>query len=88
MPEISRFYGIIIRMYAIDIKQHRLPHIHTSYNQYKAVFDLQGNKLEGNMPVKQRKIIEAWIAIHNEELNKLWSLLVEGKEGFTINPLK
>lgn len=88
MPEISRFYGIIIRMYAIDIKQHKLPHIHTSYNEYKAVFDLKGNLLEGNIPTKQRKIIEAWIEIHNGELNNLWNLLVNGKEGFSIDPLK
>ena len=40
------------------------------------------------MPNKQRKIIKAWIDIHYQELNKLWNLLVEGKEGFMIDPLK
>ena len=88
MPEITRFYGIIIRMYAIDIKEHKLPHIHASYNEYRSVFDLEGNEIEGSMPSKQRKIIEAWMEIHKEELIKLWGLLVEGKEGFSISPLK
>jgi len=65
-----------------------LPHLHAIYNENKAVFDLNGNLLEGNMPNKQRKIIEAWMEIHNDELVKLWNLLIEGKEGYTINPLK
>ena len=87
MPEITRFYGII-RMYAIDINKHRCPHLHAYYNEYKAVFDFEGTIIEVSMPNKQSKIIQAWMEIHKEELIKLWNLLVDGKEGFKIRPLK
>ena len=40
MPEICRFFGIIIRMFFDD---HGPPHIHAEYQGYKAVLDLKGN---------------------------------------------
>lgn len=88
MPIISNFYGIIIRMYFKDNEKHKLPHLHANYNEYTGIFDLNGNLIDGKMPNSQRKIIEAWIEIRKKELNDLWDLLVEGKEGFKIDPLK
>lgn len=88
MPIISSFYGIIIRMYFRDNQQHKFPHIHTKYNEENAVFDLEGNLIEGSMPIKQKKIIIAWIEIHKKELKKLWSIVVEGSGYFTIEPLR
>ena len=82
MPIISKFYGITIRMYFRDNKQHNLPHMHVNYNEYRAIFDLNGNIIEGQIPKSQQKIIQAWIEIHNKELNDLWNLLLQGKEGF------
>ena len=40
MPIISKFYGITIRMYYRDNKQHNLPHMHVNYSEYRAIFDL------------------------------------------------
>lgn len=37
MPELSRFFGIIIRMMFSDIGQHKMPHIHVVYGEYEAV---------------------------------------------------
>lgn len=88
MPIISDFYGIIIRMYFKDNEKHKLPHLHANYNEYTAIFDLNGNIIDGKIPNSQKKIVQAWIEIHNEELNNLWDLLVEGKKGFKITPLK
>lgn len=88
MPIISSFYGIIIRMYFIDTQKHNFPHIHAKYNEENAVFDLEGNLIEGRMSIKQKKIIVAWIEIHKEELIILWSIVVEGKGYFTIEPLR
>ena len=88
MPIISDFYGIIIRMYFKDNEKHKLPHLHANYNEYTAIFDLNGNIIDGKIPNSQKKIVQAWIEIHNEELNNLWDLLVEGKKGFKIIPLK
>ena len=51
MPTISMFYGIIIRMYALDNKQHDLPHIHVEYAEAEAVFQIpDGELLEGMLP--------------------------------------
>ena len=88
MPIISDFYGIIIRMYFKDNEKHKLPHLHANYNEYTAIFYLNGNIIDGKIPNSQKKIVQAWIEIHNSELNNLWDLLVEGKKGFKITPLK
>lgn len=88
MPIISNFYGIVIRMYFKDNDKHKLPHLHANYNEYTAIFDFNGNIIDGEIPNSQKKIVQAWIEIHNKELNNLWDLLVEGKNGFKINPLK
>lgn len=88
MPIVSQFYGVIIRMYYDDMKHHNMPHLHIQYNDYKAIYDLNGKCIKGNIPNKQSKLVEAWIAIHTEELNTLWKLMQEDNEFFTIEPLK
>lgn len=88
MPVISQFFGIVIRMFFKEFGEHHLPHIHISYNEFQAVYDLEGNKLEGDFPKKQSKLVEAWIIIHSEELKSLWKLMQEGEDYFKIEPLK
>lgn len=87
MPIISQFYGIIVSMYFIDNEQHNLPHIHVRYNEYKAVYDFETNLLNGKLPTKQTKLIEAWIIIHKEELITLWNVMQEDGKIFKIKPL-
>ena len=54
MPTISMFYGILIRMYVLDTKQHPLPHIHVEYAEAEAIFQIpDGELLEGELPGKQ-----------------------------------
>lgn len=88
MPTISQFYGIVISMFFNDNEQHHLPHIHVEYSGNNATYDLEGNLIVGNIPNKQRKLVEAWIEIHKEELNSLWHIVQEGREAFKIEPLK
>ena len=88
MPVISQFYGIVIRMFFDENGKHNLPHIHISYNEFRSIYDLNGNKLEGKLPTKQTKLVQAWIIIHQEELKSLWSLMQEGEDYFKIEPLK
>lgn len=88
MPVISQFYGIVVQMFFREEGQHHLPHIHIMYNEYNSVYDFDGNKLEGEIPKKQAKLVEAWILLHNEELNSLWNLMKKGEEYFKIEPLK
>ncbi len=88
MPIISYFYGITIKMYFNDERQHKLPHVHAEYGDYQAVFDLKGNLLNGKLPFKKNKIVEAWIIIHEEDLNNLWKVIQEDNDYFKIEPLK
>jgi len=89
MAIISMFYGIIISMYYFDNKQHKIPHIHVKYQGEEAVFSIPDGKiLEGNMKTNKKKLVEAWILIHEEELMANWELAINGEEIFKIEPLK
>lgn len=85
MPTISMFYGILIRMYYDD---HNPPHFHAFYNNYKAIFNFEGEILDGDMPKKQIKLIAAWSVIHKEELLANWELAKNSEMLFNITPLK
>ena len=54
MPVISMFYGLIVAMYYLDTKQHKLPHIHVKYSGMEAVYEIpDGNLLEGSLPANK-----------------------------------
>ena len=89
MPTISMFYGILILMYFRDNRRHHHPHIHVRYQgEEAAVFLEDGSILEGSLPRKQLKMVQAWIEIHKEELLVDWELAVNGEEPFRIAPLQ
>ena len=89
MPILSMFYGIIIRMYYADNKQHHVPHIHAEYGDDKAVFSIaDGKLLAGKFPKSQTRLVVACIEIRREELKANWNLAVNGEEVFKIDPLK
>jgi hypothetical protein len=89
MPVISMFYGLIVMMYYFDNKKHHLPHIHVKYQENEAVFSIDnGEIIEGNMPNNKRKLVEAWIEIHQESLKANWQLAINGEKIFPIDPLK
>ncbi len=68
MPTICLFEGIVIRMYPESHTKHKEPHLHAEYQGEAAIFDLEGNKLEGSIPSKKEKLVVAWIALHQEDL--------------------
>jgi len=89
MPTISMFYGIIVRMLFMDVQQHHLPHLHVEYQGKKAVIAIpEGILLEGSLPPKKLRLVQAWIDIHEEELMANWSLAVKGEPVFPITPLR
>lgn len=89
MPVISMFYGLIVSMYYLDTKQHKLPHIHVKYGEIEAVYKIpEGTVLEGALPSNKDKLVQAWIEIHKENLMADWQLAVSGNKVFTIDPLK
>lgn len=88
MPALSMFYGIIVRMQSEKGGKHHKPHIHAIYGDYELVITLDGEVLEGEMPSKQLKMLEGWMAIHEDELVANWKMLSEGEGFFKIEPLK
>ena len=88
MPTISMFFGIIIRMYYAP-KEHNPPHIHAYYQDYKTTIRVQNCEIiEGQIPSRQLRLIQAWIEIHREELLADWELCQNGEKPFQIEPLK
>ena len=89
MPAISMFYGIIVYMYYMDNKQHKLPHIHVKYQEDEVVVELpNGEVLEGNIPNTKMKLLQAWIELHKDELLADWELAVSGQQPYKIDPLR
>lgn len=78
------FYGIIIRMYYDD---HNPPHFHAFYGDYKAIFNFEGELVEGNLPKTKIKLITAWTLIHKDELLANWELAKNSEKLYDINPL-
>lgn len=88
MPTLSMFFGIIIRMYFAP-KEHNPPHIHVYYQNYKSTVDIRNSEIiDGYLPVKQLRLVIAWIEIHKEELLADWDLCMKGELPFSIDPLK
>lgn len=88
MPVVSQFYGIVITMYFDENTKHKLPHLHAEYAEFDAVFDLNGTLMDGNFPIKQKKMIEVWISLHKDELQSLWKTMQVHKDFFKIDPLR
>jgi hypothetical protein len=86
VPEISRFFGIIIRMF---FNEHSPPHVHVEFQDGKAVFDLAGNITHGDLKSRTAvRLVREWIDLHVEELREDWELARAGKEINEIDPLE
>lgn len=85
MPEISRFLGIIIRMY---YDEHSPPHLHAEYAGAKVLLDFQGNILHGDLGSRAvLRLVREWIDMHAAELMENWELARSGKDLKKIAPL-
>ena len=86
MPEISRFLGIIIKMFSDD---HNPPHFHVEFAEFRATFSIEtGQMIQGNLPQSKAPLVTAWAIIHKEELIKNWEKLSEGLKPKKIKPLR
>ena len=84
MPVLSRFYGIIIRMY-FQQAEHNPPHIHALYDDDMAEIVIQtGEVLEGYLPPKALAMVREWIKINRDDLLHMW----ETQEFKALSPLK
>lgn len=88
MPELSRFYGIIIRMYMEAGEPHHLPHFHAYYQEHVAVFGLDPvDLIAGSLPRRQHRLVVAWAELHQAELIDDWQRLQSGQRPVPIEPL-
>ena len=87
MPELSRFFNIVIKMLYADNRQHNKPHVHVLFAEHEASVGIDGELLAGALPVKQMRILSAWLAIHEEELYAAWNKAVRNEPPGKIAPL-
>lgn len=84
MPVLSRFYGIIIRMYFLQ-KEHNPPHIHAIYGDDVAAITISdGRVIEGALPNKALEMVKEWVSLNKEELLTMW----ETQEFRQLSPLE
>jgi hypothetical protein len=85
MPVISRFFGIMIRMF---YDEHNPPHFHAEYQGKKACFDFQGNIIKGDLQSRTAiRLVRDWIDLHVPELDENWKLARSGEAIHTVDPL-
>jgi len=86
MPEISRFFGIIIAMFW---DEHNPPHFHARYGQSKAAIDIDSLKvLEGKLPPRVLGLVVEWASQHKKELMINWENARDDKPLKKIEPLQ
>lgn len=85
MPELCRFYGIVIRMYFDD---HLPPHFHAIYGENEALVSIETLALvAGRLPPRAMGLVAEWAAQHQEELKAAWSRAKNLEPPGKIDPL-
>lgn len=85
MPEISRFFGIIIRM--LD-NEHDPPHFHAQYGDYEVSIELRSGDVTGRFPKRALRMVLEWQELHQEELLENWERVRNGLPPFDVAPLQ
>jgi hypothetical protein len=89
VPELSRFFGIIVRMFTEVGAPHHHPHFHAVYQDEEAVFSIDRvERIGGELPRTQQRLVEAWAEIHRQELLQAWAVLQSGQAPVKIEPLR
>ncbi len=85
MPELCRFYGIIIRLYFDD---HAPPHFHASYGGDEAVVAIDTLAvIHGNLPSRAQSLVREWALLHQVELQEAWKKAKQLRPPGKIDPL-
>jgi hypothetical protein len=72
MPEISRFFGIVIRVFYND---HDPPHFHAEYASSRAIIGVGDLVvLGGSLPPRALGLVMEWASRHRSELLEDWDL--------------
>lgn len=71
MPEIARFYGIVIKLFFGD---HPPPHFHAVYGEYLGLFNMETlEMIEGDLPSRAEELVVEWANLHQKELMNMWN---------------
>jgi len=71
MPEIARFYGIVIKLFFGD---HPPPHFHAVYGEYVGLFNIQTLEMfEGDLPTRAKRLVFEWAETNQTELLEMWN---------------
>jgi hypothetical protein len=86
MPELSRFYGIIVRMFYGD---HAPPHFHAVYQGDKISVNINTLEvIEGYMSRRAQALVLEWAELHHDELRRAWDMASRNLEPSKIQPLE
>ena len=86
MPEISRFFGIVIRIYFND---HGPAHFHAAYGEFEALINIETLAVyRGDLPRRALALVLEWAALHRDELRQDWELARKGQSLQPIAPLE
>ncbi len=85
MPEVCRFLGIIISILYDD---HRPPHFHAEYGEYKISVDLNTGVIAGRFPPRALRAVSEWYELNKEGLLEDWALAEEHKTLKKLPPLE
>jgi hypothetical protein len=71
MPEITRFYGIVIKIFFGD---HPPPHFHAIYGEYNALVSIESLEIiEGDLPSRAQKLVLEWATLYQQDLLQMWN---------------
>jgi hypothetical protein len=86
MPEISRFFGIVVRMF---YKDHEPAHFHAGYGEHEALIEIETLAvLRGKLPGRALALVLEWAALHRQELKSDWERARRGELLQPISPLE
>jgi hypothetical protein len=73
MPEIARFYGIVIKIFFGD---HSPPHFHAIYGEYNALISIESLEvIEGDLPNRAEKLVKEWATLYQQDLGLIKSFV-------------
>lgn len=85
MPEISRFYGIVITMF---VSEHNPPHFHVEYQGFRAMITIEEGIVVGSLPRRILALVFEWLDLHKNELLENWKRVETNQILRKIEPLK
>jgi len=75
VPEIGRFFGIVIRIFYAE---HARPQFHAQYGEHSIAVEITGDGVSGQFPPRRISLLYEWRDLHREELLENWNRLRDG----------